>query len=216
MRESSPPQRCPLFPVVVESCDQGGARAAWALKLGPLAHGSRAGAAPAHYYHALTIIDDERPRTRDGDIIALPPTRRPDRARTPPANKGLRMVGLAPSASAVEPLVAEAGIETEILQRLLARSAGIAAWPLTKRGARKLRARSTTSMPNSVPEARAALQTSSSAATSSSSTSSAICPSPTHSGPDALMKDVCDEATDRPDNGDQAALGQRTGNDPTD
>ena len=38
-------------------------------------------------------------------------------------------------------LVAEAGIESEILQRFLARSAGIAAWPLKKRGARKLRAR---------------------------------------------------------------------------
>ena len=37
------------------------------------------------------------------------------------------MVGLAPSASAVKTLVEEAGIESEILQRLLARSAGIAA-----------------------------------------------------------------------------------------
>ncbi len=51
------------------------------------------------------------------------------------------MVGLAPSASAVKPLVVEAGIELENLQRLLARNAGIAAWPLTNRGARKLRAR---------------------------------------------------------------------------
>ena len=51
------------------------------------------------------------------------------------------MVGLAPSASAVKPLLAEAGIESEILQRFLARSARIAAWPLTKRGARKLCAR---------------------------------------------------------------------------
>ena len=42
-------------------------------------------------------------------------------------NKGLRMVGLAPSASAVKRLVAEAGIESEILQRFLARSARIAA-----------------------------------------------------------------------------------------
>ena len=31
MRESSPPPRWPLFPVAVESCDYGGARAAWAL-----------------------------------------------------------------------------------------------------------------------------------------------------------------------------------------
>ena len=51
------------------------------------------------------------------------------------------MVGLAPSASAVKPLLAEAGIESEILQRFLSRSAGIATWLLKKRGARKLRAR---------------------------------------------------------------------------
>ena len=56
-------------------------------------------------------------------------------------NKGLRMVGLAPTASAVKTLVAEAGIESEILQRFLARSARIAAWPLTKQVAHKLRAR---------------------------------------------------------------------------
>ena len=43
-------------------------------------------------------------------------------------NQGLRMVGLAPAASAVKTLVAEAGIESEILQRFLARSARIAAW----------------------------------------------------------------------------------------
>ena len=36
------------------------------------------------------------------------------------------MVGLAPSASAMKTLVAEAGIESEILQGFLARSAGIA------------------------------------------------------------------------------------------
>ena len=51
------------------------------------------------------------------------------------------MLGLAPSASAVKPLLAEAGIESEILQQSLARSASIAAWPLTKRGAHRLWAR---------------------------------------------------------------------------
>ena len=51
------------------------------------------------------------------------------------------MVGLAPSASAVKTLVAKAVIESEILQRFLARSARIAAWPLTNRGPRKLCAR---------------------------------------------------------------------------
>ena len=67
--------------------------------------------------------------------------RRTDRARTPAVNKGLRMVRFAPAASAVKTLVAEAGIESEILQRFLARSAGIAAWSLTKRCACQLRAR---------------------------------------------------------------------------
>ena len=43
------------------------------------------------------------------------------------------MVGLAPSASAVKALLAQAGIESEILQRFLARSAGIVAGPLKKR-----------------------------------------------------------------------------------
>ena len=51
------------------------------------------------------------------------------------------MVGLAPAASAVKTLVVEAGIESEILQRFLARSARIAAWPLTKQVAHKLHAR---------------------------------------------------------------------------
>ena len=51
------------------------------------------------------------------------------------------MVSLAPSASAVKTLIAKAVIESEILQRFLARSAGIATWPLKKRGARELRAR---------------------------------------------------------------------------
>ena len=56
-------------------------------------------------------------------------------------NKDLRMLCLAPSASAVKPLLAKTGIESEILQRFLTRNAGIAAWPLTKRGSRKLCAR---------------------------------------------------------------------------
>ena len=51
------------------------------------------------------------------------------------------MLGLTPAASAMKTLVAEAGIESEILQRFLARSARIAAWPLTKLGVRKLCAR---------------------------------------------------------------------------
>ena len=50
-----------------------------------------------------------------------------------------RMVGLAPSASAAQTLAAEAGIETETLQRFLARNAGVAEGRLTKKGEREMR-----------------------------------------------------------------------------
>ena len=53
-------------------------------------------------------------------------------------NKGLRMVGLAPSASTVKPLVAEAGIESEILYSGSWRVAPVSPHgPLTNRGARR-------------------------------------------------------------------------------
>ena len=63
-----------------------------------------------------------------------------DRARTLAEKKGWRMLGLAPSASAVKTLAAEAGIESQTLQGFLARNAGVAAGRLTKRGAREMRA----------------------------------------------------------------------------
>ena len=63
-----------------------------------------------------------------------------DRARTLAEKKGWRMVGLAPSASAVKTLAAEAKIESQTLQGFLARNAGVAAGRLTKRGAREMRA----------------------------------------------------------------------------
>ena len=63
-----------------------------------------------------------------------------DRARTLAEKKGWRMVGLAPSASAVQTLASEAGIESETLQRFLARNAGVAEGRLTKRGAKEMRA----------------------------------------------------------------------------
>ena len=63
-----------------------------------------------------------------------------DRARLLAEKKGWRMVGLAPSASAVKTLAAEAGIESQTLQGFLARNAGVAAGRLTKRGAREMRA----------------------------------------------------------------------------
>ena len=63
-----------------------------------------------------------------------------NRARALAEKKGWRMVGLAPSASAVQTLASEAGIETETLQRFLARNAGVAEGRLTKKGAREMRA----------------------------------------------------------------------------
>ena len=63
-----------------------------------------------------------------------------DRARTLAEKKGWRMVGLAPSASAVKTLAAEAGIESQTLQGFLARNAGVAEGRLSKRGARETRA----------------------------------------------------------------------------
>ena len=50
------------------------------------------------------------------------------------------MAGLAPSASAVQTLASEAGIESETLQRFLARNAGVAQGRLTRKGAREMRA----------------------------------------------------------------------------
>ena len=50
------------------------------------------------------------------------------------------MKGLAPSASAAQTLAAEAHIETETLQRFLARNAGVAEGRLTSKGAKAMRA----------------------------------------------------------------------------
>ena len=63
-----------------------------------------------------------------------------NRARALAEKKGWRMAGLAPSASAAQTLASEAGIETETLQRFLARNAGVAEGRLTKKGAREMRA----------------------------------------------------------------------------
>ena len=62
------------------------------------------------------------------------------RARTLAEKRGWRMIGLAPSASAVQTLSSEAGIESETLQRFLARNAGVVEGRLTRNGAREMRA----------------------------------------------------------------------------
>ena len=56
------------------------------------------------------------------------------------AKSGYRTIGVAPSASAARTLAAEAGIETETLQRFRARNAGIAEGRLTRKGAKEMRA----------------------------------------------------------------------------
>ncbi len=63
-----------------------------------------------------------------------------DRVRTLAEKKGWRMVGLAPSASAVKTLASEAGIESETLQGFLARNTGVAEGRLTRKGERQMRA----------------------------------------------------------------------------
>ena len=62
-----------------------------------------------------------------------------NRARALSEKNGYRMHGLAPSASAVKTLSAEAGIESETLQGFLARNAGVAEGRLTRAGARDMR-----------------------------------------------------------------------------
>ena len=62
------------------------------------------------------------------------------RARTLAERAGYRVTGLAPSASAARTLAREAGIESETLQRFLARHDGVAEGRLSRKGERELRA----------------------------------------------------------------------------
>ena len=63
-----------------------------------------------------------------------------NRARALLEKRGFEVKGLAPSASAARTLAAEAGIESETLQRFLARNAGVAEGRLTDKGERTMRA----------------------------------------------------------------------------
>ena len=62
------------------------------------------------------------------------------RARELAGKSGYRTIGLAPSASAARTLGTEAGIESETLQRFLARYDGVARGRLSRKGERGLRA----------------------------------------------------------------------------
>ena len=63
-----------------------------------------------------------------------------NRARALLEKRGYAVSGLAPSASAARTLQTEAGIESETLQRFLARNAGVAEGRLTRKGERDMRA----------------------------------------------------------------------------
>ena len=102
------------------------------LRKGPLTAGQK---------RAVKLILSEKDRTVGVQGYAgAGKTRMLDRARTIAEKKGWRVMGLAPSASAVRTLEAESGIESETLQRFLARNAGLAEGRLTKKAARKMRA----------------------------------------------------------------------------
>jgi len=102
------------------------------LRKGPLTAGQR---------QAVKLILSEKDRTvRVQGYAGTGKTRMLDRARALAEKKGFRLVGLAPSASAVRTLAAESGIESETLQRFLARNAGVSEGRLTGKGAREMRA----------------------------------------------------------------------------
>ena len=63
-----------------------------------------------------------------------------NRARVLLEKRGFEVKGLAPSASAVKTLGTEAGIESETLQRFLARHAGVAGGKLTRKAEKQMRA----------------------------------------------------------------------------
>ena len=102
------------------------------LRKGPLTAGQK---------QAVKLILSEKDRTVGVQGYAgAGKTRMLDRARTLAEKKGWRVVGLAPSASAVRTLEAESGIKSETLQRFLARNEGLTEGRLTKGAAKKMRA----------------------------------------------------------------------------
>ncbi|MDE0003977.1 MAG: conjugative relaxase, partial [Rhodospirillaceae bacterium] len=101
------------------------------LRKGPLTDGQK---------QAVKMILSEKDRTLGVQGFAgTGKTRMLNRARALAEKKGWRMVGLAPSASAARTLAAESGIESETLQRFLARNTGVAEGRLTRKGAKALR-----------------------------------------------------------------------------
>ena len=101
------------------------------LRKGPLTAGQK---------EAVKLVLSDRDRTVGVQGYAgTGKTTMLNRARTLAEKNGWRLVGLAPSASAARTLATESGIESETLQRFLARNAGVAEGRLTRKGAKALR-----------------------------------------------------------------------------
>ena len=101
------------------------------LRNGPLTEGQKA---------AVKLILSDRDRVVGVQGYAgTGKTTMLNRARALLEKRGYELKGLAPSASAAQTLGAEARIETETLQRFLARNAGVAEGRLTRKGARDMR-----------------------------------------------------------------------------
>ena len=101
------------------------------LHKGPLTHGQR---------EAVKLILGAKDRVVGVQGYAgTGKTTMLNRARALAEQRGYRMIGLAPSASAAATLGREAGIASETLQLFLARNAGVAEGRLTRKGERDMR-----------------------------------------------------------------------------
>ena len=103
-----------------------------ALHNGPLTHGQKAAV-------KLILAAEDRTVGVQG-YAGTGKTTMLNRARALLEKKGYTVRGLAPSASAARTLAAEAGIESETLQRFLARYNGVAEGRMTRKGQREMRA----------------------------------------------------------------------------
>ncbi len=103
-----------------------------ALRNGPLTDGQKAAV-------KLILSSDDRTVGVQG-YAGSGKTTMLNRARALLEKRGWEVRGLAPSASAARTLSSEAGIETETLQRFLARYAGVAAGRMTAKGEKEMRA----------------------------------------------------------------------------
>ena len=102
------------------------------LRKGPLTEGQK---------QAVKLVLSEKDRVVGVQGYAgTGKTRMLKRTRALAGKRGWRMMGLAPSASAVQTLAAESGMQSETLQRFLARNAGVAEGRLTKKGQKTMRA----------------------------------------------------------------------------